>query len=196
MGKRILGTVIRSFFAPGYSTIMLSYYRGKLSLDFYPYTGKDDKGLDHYDYGSDITTTLNYETASGLYQAAMYIITDRYMEEEVKAVFKCKKAVITFECKSDPETRLAAYLTVEENDQSIPFRFKTHLAQVEENGHIHTRVMQSGLIAFTKAIEGYLISMGYDPDLSQLPDNVENSPDEDQQVSDTMRMAVINKRIK
>jgi hypothetical protein len=65
--------------------------------------------------------------------------------------------------------QMAAYLMIMENDQSILFRFKTQEIEIYENGNKITRVMQSGLCAFIRVIEGYLTNIGADPYLSKLP---------------------------
>jgi hypothetical protein len=104
-------------------------------------------------------------------------------------VLPCNKAALIFEYKPDQGNQMAAYLAIDKNNQSIPFKFKTKEVQVKENGHtvtkvIQSKVIQSGLGAFVKTIEGYLTGIGADLHLSKLPDNFENSQDENRQVSD------------
>jgi hypothetical protein len=178
-------TFIRSFYAPGYSSITVSYFNTNLSLRFYRYSGKDNIGLAQYDLKNGMTTTVNYEAASYLYQAAMFILKDINPEKEIRAVLPCNKAALIFEYKSDQGNQMAAYLTIDKNNQSISFKFKTHQAQVKENGQTVTKVVQSGLGAFAMTVEGYLIGIGADIHLSKFPDIFENSQDEDQQVSNT-----------
>jgi hypothetical protein len=48
-----------------------------------------------------------------------------------------------------------------------------------------TKVIQSGLGAFVKTVEGYLTGIGTDLHLSKLLDGLENSQDENQQVPNT-----------
>jgi hypothetical protein len=186
-----INTVIRGFYAPGYSYITLSYFNTHLALRFHRYIGKNNNnGFDQdlYDLPNGMTTTVTYEGASYLYQAAMFILTDINSEKEIRAVIQCNKAALIFEYKPDQDNQMVAYLTIEKNGQSIPFRFKTHSVQIKEHGHSFTKVIQSGLGAFAKTIEGYLASIGADIHLSKLPDNFENSQDEYQQVSDTTRV--------
>jgi hypothetical protein len=99
-------------------------------------------------------------------------------------VLACNKAALIFECKPE-DNQMAAYLTIEKNGQSIPFKFKTQQVQFKENGQTITRVIQSGLGAFAKMIEGYLVATGSERHLSKLLDNFENSQDGNPQVSNT-----------
>ncbi|MDR1334534.1 MAG: hypothetical protein LBJ71_04935 [Holosporaceae bacterium] len=188
MSQKYINTVLRNFYAPGYSYITVAYFNTNLSLRFYRYIGKHNKnGFDQdiYDLPNGMTTTVNYEGASYLHQAAMSILKDINSEKEIGAVLQCNKAALILECKSDQGNQMAAYLVIEKNNQSIPFKFITHTVQVKENGQTVTKVVQSGLGAFAKTIEGYLIDIGASLHLSKLPDNFENSPDEDQQTSNT-----------
>jgi hypothetical protein len=178
-------TVIRHFYAPGYSFIMMSYFNTHLSLRFHRYTGKDNVGLSQYDCKNGMTTTVNYEGAAYLYQVAMPILEDMNSEKVINAVLPCNKAALIFEYKPEQDNYMAAYLTIEKNDQSIPFRFKTQQVKVQQNGQMVTKVIQSGLGAFTKTVEGYLISIGADRHLSKLPENFETFQDENQQAFNT-----------
>jgi hypothetical protein len=187
-----ISTVIRSFYAPGYSSMTLTYFNTYLSLRFYQYDGKNDIGLSHYDLKNGMTATVNYEGASFLYLAAMSILEGRNSEKGMRAVLPCNKAALIFEYKSDQDNQMAAYLTIEKNNQSILFKFKTHQVQDNENGQMITRVIQSGLGAFAMMLEGYLTGIGADLHLSKLPDNFENSQDENQQVSNTNTTTIDN----
>jgi hypothetical protein len=186
--KVIINTVLRNFYSPNYSFITVAYFNTHLSLRFYRYTGKNNNnGFDQdiYDLKNGMTTTVNYEGASYLYQAAMSILKGMNSEKEIRAVLPCNKAALIFEYKSDQDNQMAAYLTIEKNNQSIPFKFKTQQVQIKEHGQTATKVIQSGLGAFAMTVEGYLINIGADLHLSKLPDNLENSQDEDQPVSNT-----------
>jgi hypothetical protein len=182
--KVSVGTFARNFYSPGSASIGVSFYNSNLSLRFYRYMGKNN-GSDYYDLPNGITTTLNYENASYLHQVATFILTDTYNEEEIRAVIQCNKADLILECRPDQDNQRTAYLTIEKNNQSISFKFKTHSVQIKEHGHIFTKVVQSGLGAFAKTLEGYLTGIGADLHLGKLPDNFENSQYENQQVSDT-----------
>jgi hypothetical protein len=154
-------------------------------LRFYRYYGKNKDGSDQYDLKNGLTTTVNYENAYYLYQAAMYILKDINSEKEIRAVLPCNKADLILACKREQDDQMAVYLTIEKNNQSISFRFKTQQVQVKENGQMVTKVIQSGLGAFAKTIEGYLTGIGADIHLSKLLDNFENSQDEGQQAYNT-----------
>jgi hypothetical protein len=74
--KANTSVVIGSFYSPGYSSLTLSYFNTHLSLRFNEYTGKNDKGFSQYDPKNSMTTTVNFEEASYLYQAAITLLTN------------------------------------------------------------------------------------------------------------------------
>jgi hypothetical protein len=150
-------------------------------LRFFRYDGKDNADRSHYDLKNGLTTTVNYEGAFYLYQTGMSILNDINSEKEIRGVLPCYKATLIFEYKREQDNQMAVYLTIEKNNQSILFKFMTHPVQVMENGQMVTKVIQSGLGAFVKTVEGYLTGIGADLHLSKLPDNFENSQDENQQ---------------
>jgi hypothetical protein len=178
-----ISTFMRNFYAPGYSSITLSFFNWNLSLRFYRYSGKNNDGSDRYDLKNGMTTTVNYENAYYLYQAAMFILEDINSEKEIRAVLQCNNAALILEYKRGQDNQMAAYLTLEKNNQSIPFKFKTNTAQVMESGQMVTKVIQSGLGAFAKTLEAYLTGAGISYHLNKMLDMHENSQDENQQVS-------------
>jgi hypothetical protein len=160
----------------------LSFFNWSLSLRFYQYTGKNKDGFDHYDLKNGVTTTVNYENASCLYKAAMSILEDIDLEKEIRAELPCYNAALIFEYKREQNNQMSAYLTIEKNDQSISFRFRTHQVKVKENGQVVTKVVQSGLVAFVKTLESYLTGTGISFHLNKMLNIYENSQDENQQV--------------
>jgi hypothetical protein len=165
-------TFLRNFYEPGHSSITVGYLNWNLSLGFYQYSGKSNiDGFDRYDFRNGITTAVNCDDASYLYRVAMFILNDINSEKEIRAVLECNNAALIFEYKPDQNNQMASSLTIEKNNQSISFKFKTHPVQVRENGQMLTKVVQSGLVAFAKTIEGYLTGIGTDLHLSKLPDD-------------------------
>jgi hypothetical protein len=120
-------TSMRNFYAPGYSSITMSYFNWNLSLRFYRYSGKNNDGVDQYDLKNGITTTVNYDNAACFLLTAMDILKDINSQKETRAVIQCKKAALIFEYKHDQDNQMAAYLSIEKNNEMIPFKFKTHL---------------------------------------------------------------------
>jgi hypothetical protein len=180
-----ISTFMRNFYAPGYSSITLSFFNWNLSLRFYRYSGKNNVGRDHYDLKNGVTTTVDYDSASCLHQVAMFILDDINSEKEIRGVLQCNNAALIFEYKREQDNQMAAYLTIEKNDQSISFRFRTHTAQVMENGQMVTRVVQSGLGAFANTLESYLTGTGISYHLNKMLDTYEKLQDENQQASNT-----------
>jgi hypothetical protein len=174
----LMSTFMRNFYAPGYSSMTLSFFNWNLSLRFYRYSGKDKDGFDRYDLKNGITTTVNYENASYLHQTAMLILKGINTEKEIKAELPCYNATIILEWKPDHDNQMAAYLSIEKNDQSISFRFRTHTVKVMENGQMVTKVIQSGLGAFAMTLESYLNGTGIDFHLYKMLNDFENSQDD------------------
>ncbi|MDR1334533.1 MAG: hypothetical protein LBJ71_04930 [Holosporaceae bacterium] len=86
----------------------------------------------------------------------MSVLTDINAEKEIRAVLNCNDVTLVFECKPDRGNQIAAFLTIEKNNRAIPFKFMPLSDQVEGNGQMITKVVQSDLEAFANTIEMYL----------------------------------------
>jgi hypothetical protein len=53
---------------------------------------------------------------------------------------------------------MGAYLVINKENQTIPFRFATHQYQIYSNseGKMVTKVIQVGLMTFAKDLDGYI----------------------------------------
>jgi hypothetical protein len=121
-----------------------------------------------------MTTTVSYEGAALLYLVAAKIFDDRHPEREIKAVLPClKNTTLTLEYKPGQNNQWDVYLTIERDNKTIPFKFKTHTYTFRESGQLVTEVIQSGLGAFGKMIEGYLTGINVNGHLSKLPEDEE-----------------------
>ena len=159
---------------------MMSFYNTNLSLCFCRYIGKNNAGLSQYDTNNLVTTTINYEGASLLYQIAISILNGKNSENEIKAVLQCNNAALIFDYVSEG-SQMVAYLSIDKNNQSITFRFSTHTYQVKNDGQLITKVVQSALGAFAKTVEGYLTGVGADRHLAKMPDDTDESQGDNQQ---------------
>jgi hypothetical protein len=178
MGKNkrmAVSTFIRNIYSPYMSYITVKYFNWNLSLQFHPFVSKDGvTGKSFYDYSKSMTTTVSYEGAALLYLVAAKIFDDRHPEREIKAVLPClKNTALTLEYKPGQNNQWEVYLTIERNNTTIPFKFKTHTYTFRENGQLVTEVIQSGLGAFGKMIEGYLTGINASGHLSKLPEDLE-----------------------
>ena len=160
-------TYIRTLYSPGFSFLMMSFFKTNLTLNFVPYLGKDNVGRSQYSKTEFLSTTVNYEGAAALYMTAMPILDGN--ESQVELVLPCSNdATLIFEYKLDQNNQMSAYLVIDKNNETIPFRFGTHQFRAKENGQMVTKVLQSGLGAFTKTMEAYLSGIGADLHLSKL----------------------------
>jgi len=153
---------------------MMSFYQADLTLSFRPYIGKDYRGLSNYCHKTFLSMAITYEGAALFFITAMRIIDGRDSDKQIQAMFtRVNGATLTFEYKPDENNQMTAYLVIDKNNLVIPFRFSTHTYQVKENGQMVTKIMQSGLIAFVKVLEGYLTGVGSDNHVNKLGDEVE-----------------------
>jgi hypothetical protein len=84
---------------------MLWLYNRGLSFSFAPYQGKDHKDIDRFDTSKTLKTTINYEGAALLYQAAMSICNGEHSEKELRVELPCfNNAALILEYKPEQYT--------------------------------------------------------------------------------------------
>ena len=170
--KMAINTYIRTLYSEECSSLMMYFYNHNLSFSLAPYMGKNKNGLNQYDMSKIIRTTVNYEGASFLYQAAMLIINGKQLDNQIMATLQCYgNTTLSLVYKLDQDNQMYAYLVINKNNESIPFRFHVHTITIKENGQAITKMIQSSLGVFAKTIEGYLIGIGADRHLSKLPED-------------------------
>lgn len=168
-------TYIRTLYAEGFSSLMISFYKTNLTFGFSPYSGKDNRGLCQYNNKIFLSTSVNYESSSFLYSVAISILNGN--ENQVESVLACNNnSTLVFEYKPDPNNQMNAYLTINKNNMTIPFKFSTNQYKVNENGQMVTKVIQSGLGVFAKTLEAYLMGIGADLHLSKLTEEELDNP--------------------
>ena len=168
-------TFIRALYAPGFSALTMSLFNMYLTVCFNPYTGKDNNGYDQYCKKTFLSTSIRYEGAALFQLTAIPILEGKDPEKQIEAVLRCgKNASLLFEYKPDENNQMTAYLTINKNNETIPFKFPTHEYKVKENGQVVTKVVQHGLAAFVSVLDGYLTGVGADNHLSKLPDEILN----------------------
>lgn len=160
-------TYIRTLYAPGFSSLMLSFFRTNLTLNFAPYLGKDNVGLSQYSKTEFLSTTVNDEGAATLYLSAMPILDGNGSQMEL--VLPCSNnATLILKYKPDQNNQMSTYLLINKNNRTIPFRFGTMQCRIKENGQMVTKVIQSGLGAFVKILDAYWSGIGSDLHLNKL----------------------------
>lgn len=180
--KQSANTYIRTLCSTGFSALTISFYKTNLTFRFIPYIGKGKNGLDDYNRNSFLSTSINYERAALFMAIAMGIIDGRDADKEIEAVYPCLNGTtLFFEYKPDQNNQMNAYLVINKNNETIPFRFSTHQVQIKDNGQIVTKVIQSGLGNFAMILEAYLQGVGADIHLNKLGDELEKYQLHDQQ---------------
>lgn len=156
-------------YSEGMSYMNIKFYNTSLSFQLYPFTGKNQNGRDTYDLKNGQMTTVNYEGAYALYQAAKDIIDGKVKETNLSV--PCNGASLTLERKLGMNGQMETVFSISKNNMTIPFKFQTIQQQIKENGNITTNIIESGLGAFMKTIEGYLNGINADRHLDKLTED-------------------------
>jgi hypothetical protein len=168
--KFTTNTQIRNFYSEGISYLNISFFNTNLSFKFYPFTGKDENGKSNYDMKACQATTVNFEGAYSLYKVAEDIINGKVNATNLP--IPCAGgASLTLERKLAQDGKMETLFTINKNGISIPFKFQTINQQVNENGTIVTKTIESGLGAFMKTIDGYLTGINAERHLNKLTDD-------------------------
>ena len=174
--KTSTSTQIRNMYSEGVSCMSIKFYNTSLSFQLYPYTGKDQNGRSRYDMRSGQNTTVNYEGAYALYQAANDIIMDKVQQTTLSV--PCNGATLILERKLGLNGQMETFFSISKNNVTIPFRFNTIDQQVNINGQPQTRTINVGLGAFAKTIEGYLTGINADRHLDKLTEDYAKSQEQ------------------
>lgn len=162
-------TQIRNFYSDGMSYLNTSFFNTNFSFKFYPFINKDN-GRSVYDMKNGINTTVNFEGAYALYNAAKDIIDGKITE--LNLPIPCAAgAMLTLERKLGQNGIMETIFSISKNNMIIPFKFPTITFQSKENGQIVTKVIESGLGAFMKTLEGYLTGINADRHLDKLTED-------------------------
>ena len=148
---------IRTIYAPGYSYLMLSYFRTNLTLNFVPYIGQDNTGKSEYCNNTHLSTSINHEGAAFFYLQATSILDGKDTGKQIETVLPCNNGTtLTFEYKPGENNQMNAYIAINKNNQTILFRFPTTEYQEIVDGQTVTKVMQTGLGTFALILVCYI----------------------------------------
>lgn len=177
-------TQIRNFYSDGRSYLNISFYNTLLSFRFYPFLNKDNVGKSSYDMKKGQSTTVNFEGAFALYQASKDIIENKI--QEINLTLSCPfSASLIFTRKMNQQGKYETHFSINKNGATIDFVFDTTTTQVTVNGKQELKVIESGLGAFMKTIEGYLTGINAERHLNKLTDdyvkNIEQQGQQNQQ---------------
>lgn len=163
-------TQIRNMYSDGVSYMNIKFFNTNLSLSLYPFVSKDQVGRSNYDMKNGIQTTVNFEGAYALADAARSIL-DGKVTELRQSVPCLAGASILLERKVNQNGKMDTIFSITKNNVTIPFVFQTMERQVVENGQTVTKVIETGLGAFMKTIDGYLTGINADRHLDKLTDD-------------------------
>jgi hypothetical protein len=159
---------IRIIYAPGYSYLVMSYFRRNLVLNFVPWLSKNHLGKDEYSKEVFLSTSIYHDSAAFFYLQASRILDGKDSGEPIEVVLPCNNdTTLTFEYRPDENNQMSTYLTINKNNQTIPFRFPTTEYQEKVDGQMVTTVMQTGLGIFSLILGCYITGSAADLYLNQ-----------------------------
>lgn len=164
-------TQIRNFYSDGMSYMNVKFFNTNLSFQLYPFISKDATGKSSYDMQKGQLTTVNFEGASALQMIAKDILDGKITECNLP--IPCAAgASINLERKMGPLGTMETIFSITKNGVTIPFKFTTLTIQVKDvNGQFVPKVIEHGLKAFERTIDGYLTGINADRHLDKLTDD-------------------------
>ena len=170
-------TFLRNLYSPGFSCILMSYYKSYLSLLFQPFERTDPQtGKDIYSKRG-LITTLSFSGAYGLWKACHSIIHNN-VKTLIYTMPCAYDATLTLEKKAPGEV----FVTLSKNNQSISHKFDSATASMKEsNGVEAIEVIETGLGVFMKTIDSYLSHINAGAHLDKLGDDLQQYQETDQQ---------------
>jgi hypothetical protein len=154
---KVPNTQIKILHAPGYSFLILSYFKSYLVFNFVPWLNKDDTGRNIYSKETHLSTSIKTDEAAFFCIQAARILDGKVSGEPIEAIIPCNNGTtITFEYKPDENNQMSAYLIINKNDLTIPFRFPTIEYQEKIDGQLVTTVVQTGLGIFVLILGCYI----------------------------------------
>ena len=163
--KLAVSTQVRNFYSEGISYMNVKFFNTNLSFQFFRLESRTNEGRSVFSKQG-LMTSVNFEYAYALYQVAMDIINNKV--QEVNVVIPCAQdATLSLERKKVNNSYVTA-LTINKNNDSIPFIFKTVNQQTFENGAFVDKQIEAGLGALAKTIEGYLQGINASRHLDKL----------------------------
>lgn len=161
-------TQIRNFYSEGISYMNISFYNTSLSFRFYPFLSRDNNGISKYDLQNGQQTTVNYEGAYALYKMSKDILEGKVTECDLP--IPCLGATVILKREVGPDGKYQTIFSITKNNMTIPFKFQVIESTTRVNGQVVTTIIEAGLGAFQKTIEGYLNGINADRHLNKLTD--------------------------
>lgn len=163
-------TQIRNMYSDGVCYLNISFFNTNLSFKFYKFLSKDNVGRSTYDLKNGLSTTVNFEGAAALFVVADDIINGKI--QECNLPIPCAAgAELNLERKLSQNGTMETIFSITKNGMTVPFIFNTMSIQVKVNGQVSTKVIETGLEAFKKTIDGYLSGINAERHLNKLTDD-------------------------
>lgn len=170
-GRTSTSTQIRNFYSEGISYLNIKFFNTNLSFQFTPFVSKDATGRSTYDQQKSLMTTVNFDGAFALYNVANDIIQGKTIQEVLLTIPCAGGATLVIDRKLGQNGQMETYFVISKNNNSIPFKFNTSQVQIKENGQMITKTIETGLGAFVKTIDGYLVGINADRHLDKLTED-------------------------
>lgn len=171
-GRTATSTQIRNMYSDGISYLNMKFFNTNMSFQFAPFVSKDATGRSTYDQQKSLMTTANFEAAFAIYKAANDIIQGGEGAKGSLLNVPCAQgASLTLERKIGQNGQMETWFIITKNNASVPFKFNTHQIQVKENEQMVTKVIESGLGALVKTLDGYLTGINADRHLDKLTED-------------------------
>jgi hypothetical protein len=174
--KQGVSTTVRNIYSDGMSYINIKFYNMALSFSFHKFLNKDSTGRSTYDNQNSLMTTVNWEGAFAIYQLAKEIYEGKNTSPCTMVIPCASDASLILERRVIPMMnnniqQMETIFSIKKNNEIIPFKFKTIQVQSMENGQPVTKIIESGLGAFAKTIEGYLTGINADRHLDKITES-------------------------
>ena len=171
-------TYVRNMYSPGFSAILISFFKLNLSFLFQPFLETDRNGRSVYGKRG-IVTTVTYEGAAALYIIAHGILFGKVAAQEVVLTIPCAGgASLVFERKPGQNGQMETFLMVTKNNDSIVFKFNTDQYKCIKNNQVVVETIETGLGVFYKILDSYLMATNASGHLNKLGDDLEALQDE------------------
>jgi len=169
-----VSTFVRNMYSEGQSKMLISLYKFNLSLLLQPCIGRNPATGKYLYDKKGIMTTIDYNGAEALRSVSSSIIEKNDEAYGVLLSIPCANGVLLkLETLQSPDGEIDTVFSLTNMMVSIPFTFETRIAKEVRNGKEADVIIQAGLGAFTKTLEGYLLETGASSHLNKLGDDLE-----------------------
>lgn len=157
-------TQIRTLYSDGNSFMTIKFYNMNLSFSLHPFEGNNN-GRNTYSRDG-LYTFVNFEQAYALFKVATDILNNAITETTLTIPNQNGSVILTLK-RIRANDGFNTILSISRDTQTVQFIFNKINQQVMENGIPTNRVVEAGLGAFTKTLEGYLVGVNAERHLNK-----------------------------